>query len=180
MSVCYYDLETTGVNPPDHRGVEIIRIGATTSNGPWAMGDFEVFIQPNGPIDPRATRYHGMFKRLGDGRLVNRSNRCLITADCERRGLGFAGLEMFLHWLHQADCKFLVRFSSLVKYSQQRNFSSTFLQVAHNNSKFDDIVLRQNLAQHQLQLKGWFDSTVIAIDSITFVKKRMFLSLSIF
>ena len=27
MSVVYYDLETTGLNPPHHRGIEIISIG---------------------------------------------------------------------------------------------------------------------------------------------------------
>ena len=127
MSVCYYDLETTGVNPPDHRGVEIIRIGATTSNGPWAMGDFEVFIQPDGPIHPNATRVHGMYKDQY-GRLTDRNHRIVSTADVERPGFqsGFAGLEMFLHWLHQAECRFLVRFSSKVKYLSTANCSSTY------------------------------------------------------
>ena len=27
MCVVYYDLETTGLNPPDHDGIEIISIG---------------------------------------------------------------------------------------------------------------------------------------------------------
>merc|ERR1712062_448060 len=143
MSVCYYDLETTGLG----QGVEIISIGATASNGPWA---FQVFIQPDGPIHPNATRVHGMYKDQY-GRLTDRNDRIVSTAYVERPGFqsGFAGLEMFLHWLHQAECRFL---------------------VAHNNSRFDAIVLNQNLAKHQLNLKGWFNSTVNAIDSMTFVK----------
>ena len=52
-NVCYYDLETTGLNPPDHQGVEIISIAATTNQGRFnqrIMPDFEVFMQPSGPI----------------------------------------------------------------------------------------------------------------------------------
>ena len=123
MSVCYYDLETTGLG----QGVEIISIGATVSNGPWAMGDFEVFIQPDGPIHPNATRVHGMYKDQY-GRLTDRNDRIVSTAYVERPGFqsGFAGLEMFLHWLHQAECRFLVRFSSKVKYLSTANCSSTY------------------------------------------------------
>ena len=115
MSVCYYDLETTGLG----QGVEIISIGATASNGPWAI---QVFIQPDGPIHPNATRVHGMYKDQY-GRLTDRNDRIVSTADVERPGFqsGFAGLEMFLHWLHQAECRFLVRFSSKVKYLSTAN-----------------------------------------------------------
>ena len=111
-SICYYDLETTGLNPKE---VEIISIGAISDQG--NMGKFEVFMNPRGPIDPRATRVHGMSKDQY-GRLVNRNNRVIRTADMDRPGFqpGFAGLEMFLNWLHQADCRFLVRFYFLVKY----------------------------------------------------------------
>ena len=113
-SVCYYDLETTGLNAPDHRGVEIISIGATTDhvwdttlNG-GLHGDFNQFIQPRGPIDPHATRVHGMSKDHY-GRLIDRNNRIVRTTI-------FQPLDMFLYWLKKADCRFLVRFSSLVKY----------------------------------------------------------------
>ena len=105
MAVVYYDLETTGINPPDHQGVEIINIGARTGNL-----DFEVFIQPRGPIDPRATEVHGMFKDQY-GRLKNRYNRIVRTADT-----AYAGLEMFLGWLKWVNCQYLVRFSSFVNY----------------------------------------------------------------
>ena len=79
MSVCYFDLSTTGgLNHPHHRGVEIISIGACCSSP--NVEDFEVFLQPPYFLHPRA------------------------------------GLEMFLNWLRQANCMFLVRFSFLVKY----------------------------------------------------------------
>ena len=114
MSVCYYDLETTGLNPPDHQGVEIIKIGATTDRGRESKRDFEVFSQPRGPIDPRATEVHGFYKI--NGTLYSNSDRFpgpIIPPDIERPGLS---LGMFLEWLHQADCRYLVRFSCLVKY----------------------------------------------------------------
>ena len=117
MSLVYYDLETTGLNPPNHEGIEIISIGAIIAG---SEEGYEVFIHPEGGIQPGATNLNGFYKDQS-GRLRNRQGELPDAWTLKD------GLTEFIGWLEEVDCRYLVSFISRKKIAYHCSKMFTFL-----------------------------------------------------
>ena len=105
---------------------------------------FEIFIKPTCPISRGASNVHGITLDQ-DGDLVDEEGYVLDAED------PYDGLMMFMDWLDEVGCEYL---------------------VAHNNFRFDWIVLNKNLRRFGI------DHPVMdelePIDSLVFAKDRKY------
>lgn len=125
MKVVYFDLETTGLNHQSrHEGVEICSIAAI--NRPSRQRFYQHLI-PQVPFMPAASRVNGMTKRHGylfkNGELVANA---LPIED---------GLQEFLKFLRKID-------------TRTGDVGAPIILVAHNNFKFDGVVLKKNFIKY--------------------------------
>ncbi len=95
MVVVFYDLETTGINHKRrHAGVQILSIGAVTSNG----YRFRTYMRPTCKISRSATAKHGLIFRedVDDLQRITDSQR-MDAKDA------IDGLEKFMAYLRRVS-----------------------------------------------------------------------------
>ena len=105
---------------------------------------FETYILPTCPISQRSSDIHGI--TLEDGELVDKDGYIIEEAQDPQDGL-----MDFMEWLEEVGCEYL---------------------VAHNNFRFDWIVLNKNLKRFRIDHPIMDD--VVPIDSMIFAKNGKF------
>ena len=106
---------------------------------------FETYILPTCPISQGSSNVHGITLD-GDGDLVDKDGYVLDAQDPED------GLMDFMEWLEEVSCEYL---------------------VAHNNFRFDWIVLKKNLKRFGIDHQIMDD--LVPIDSMIFAKNGKFI-----
>ena len=110
---------------------------------------FENYIIPSCPISDGASKVNGLYKR--SNRLVDQNGRIMDTVSPQQ------GLNDFANWIEQlsntANCNYYL--------------------VAHNNHKYDQVVLSRNMARYGMQIPdNWnFADSNHVIDKIREIGK---------
>ena len=107
---------------------------------------FMNFIHPTCPIMPGATSVHGMTSN-GMGQLIDKYGQVVDTVGPR------TGIRAFLHFLQEVGCQYL---------------------VAHNNFRFDWIVLNNNFEMFGIEHP--IIEQLTPLDSQVFVQNRKFIS----
>jgi DNA polymerase III alpha subunit (gram-positive type) len=126
MKVVFYDLETTGLNPGNnHRDVQIGSIGAVYKQ----TVTFHEYMVPTRTFSRKATEINGM---------TNYGGNLYLNGDWVPEAVPMEdGLENFERFL---ECT----------VGDKRPYHDDIVLVAHNNEKFDSVVLEHNLIRLQI------------------------------
>ena len=124
----------------DEDQIEIVEIVAKTPNR-----GFEKYILPTAPITPRATQYHGIYKK--DGEMFDRNSWRQAALPCLNP---YGGLTAFVKWIDDV-----------------RKESQEIILMAHNNKFFHSDILAHNLMKLEISLPNYIHFS----DSIHLMKK---------
>jgi DNA polymerase III alpha subunit (gram-positive type) len=143
MKVVFYDLETTGLNPDNnHRDVQICSIGAVYKQ----TVTFHQYMVPTCTFSRKATEINGMTNYGGNLYLNgDRVPDAVLMED---------GLENFSDFL---DCS----------VGDKRPDHDDIVMVAHNNKKFDSVVLENNLIRLEIP---WTSKDLYIFDSMDLMR----------
>jgi len=147
VKVIYYDLETTGLRPlTGPNGVEIVQIGAVCKHTRNKnTQELDIYLVPNGRINPGATQIHGLTRDELIGDLLDRKYDNVYRPQ--------QGLQEFMNFV-----------------DEQRDYDNEkILLVAHNNRGFDQKVLLNNMRKFNV---AWPNGQYINFfDSLDLMKK---------
>lgn len=146
--VCYYDLETTGLNHPTQNGIGIVSIGAIVGDK-----NFHRYLMPRYPISSGAFNIHGI-SQVGENLLLNGKLIKKVLSPEE-------GIRKFIRFIQKNTLGV-----------------DEVLLCAHNNYNYDMKVLINNMNELGIPLPSNFAFSDSMRIMKNYQKRGMYLSVS--
>jgi DNA polymerase III alpha subunit (gram-positive type) len=147
MKVIFYDLETTGFSNPQIASIGAFCVGKKRRKKIRSKHHVYMSMVPTCDFDPRASEINGMTKC--GGILYMKGNPVQNAMSMK------SGLEQFRTYLKKT-------------IGSEKPKHDKIVLVAHNNTPYDSVVLRQNWDLFQVQ---WPGRNLYIVDSMDLMRK---------